>query len=129
MNRVLEEAWSGTKQFFTHMRMFGWMAYAHVPDQLRKKLDIKEVKCIFIGYSDESKAYKLYNPSTKKVIINRDVQFIEEESWDGSLEKTVNVKTCMSHEEKEEWTAASNSSTVDLPPPKQAQQSTPQEKI
>ena len=55
------------------MRVFGCIAYAHVPDQLRKKLDIKGEKCIFIGYSDESKAYKLYNPSTKNVIINRDV--------------------------------------------------------
>ena len=78
MNRVPEETWSGTKQFFTHMRVFGCVAYAHVPDQLRKKLDNKGEKCIFLGYNDESKAYKLYNPSTKKVIINRDVQFIEE---------------------------------------------------
>lgn len=52
------------------------MAYAHVPDELRKKLDNKGEKCIFLGYSDESKAYKLYNPLTKKVIINRDVQLI-----------------------------------------------------
>ena len=77
MNRVLEEAWSETKQFVTHMRVFGCVAYAHVPDQLRTKLDSKGEKCIFIGYSYESKAYKLYNPSTNKVIIKRDVQFIE----------------------------------------------------
>ena len=70
------------------MRVFGCVAYAHVPDELRKKLDNKGDKCIFVGYSDESKAYKLYNPSTKKVIIRRDVQFIEEEAWDGSLENT-----------------------------------------
>ena len=73
MNRVPEEAWIGTKQFVTHMRVFGCVAYAHVPNQLRKKLDIKGKKCIFLGYSDESKTYKLYNPSTKKVIISRDV--------------------------------------------------------
>ena len=62
------------------------MAYAYVLDELRKKLDRKGEKCIFIGYIDESKAYKLYNPSTKKVIISRDVKFIEGEAWDGSLE-------------------------------------------
>ena len=32
MNRVPEEAWSGTKQVVTHMRVFGCVAYAHVPD-------------------------------------------------------------------------------------------------
>ena len=108
------------------MKFFGCVAYADVLDQLRKKLDSKGEKCIFVGYSDESKAYKIYNPSTKKVIISRDVKFIEEEAWDGSLEKTVNVKTCVSHEEQEECTTTNNSSTVFPPPPTQAQQSTPQ---
>ena len=41
MNRVLEEAWSGTKQGVTHMKVFGYVAYAHIPDQLSKKLDSK----------------------------------------------------------------------------------------
>ena len=123
MNKVTEEACNGIKQFVTHMRVFECVAYAHVPDQLRKKLDSKGEKCIFFGYSDESKAYKLYNPLTKKVIINIDVQFIEEEEWDGSLEKTINVKTCMSHEDKEELTTTINSSKMTPPPPTQAQQS------
>ena len=73
INKVPEEAWSGIKKFVTHMKVFGCVAYAHVPDQLRKKLDNKGEKCIFFGYSDDSKVYKLYNPSTKKVIISRDV--------------------------------------------------------
>ena len=55
------------------MRVFGCVAYAHVPDELRDKLDRKGEKCIFVVHSDESKAYKIYNPSTKKVIINKDV--------------------------------------------------------
>ena len=80
MNRVSEEAWSGTQQRVTHMQVFGCVTYAHIPDQLRKKLDSKEEKCIFIRYSEESKAYRLYNPSTKKLIVSRDVQFIEEEA-------------------------------------------------
>ena len=35
------------------MKVFGCVAYAHVSDQQRKKLDIKGEKCIFVGYSDE----------------------------------------------------------------------------
>ena len=117
MNKIPEEAWSGQKKTVTHMRVFDCVAYAHVPDQLRKKLDSKGEKCVFIGYYDESKAYKLYNPSTKKLIVSRDVQFIEDEAWDGSLEKTVNVKTIVSHKEEEEGTAANNPSLVGPPPP------------
>eukprot|EP00253_Pinus_taeda_P006913 PITA_06913 len=41
MNRVPEEAWSGRKQGVTHMKVFGCVAYAHILDQLRKKLDNK----------------------------------------------------------------------------------------
>eukprot|EP00253_Pinus_taeda_P018693 PITA_18693 len=32
MNRVPEEAWSGRKQGVTHMKIFGCVAYAHIPD-------------------------------------------------------------------------------------------------
>eukprot|EP00253_Pinus_taeda_P036700 PITA_36700 len=112
MNKVPKEAWSGRKQGVTHMRVFGCVAYAHIPDQLRRKLDSKGEKCIFIGYSEESKAYRLYIPSTKKFFISRDVQFIEEEAWDGSIEKTVNVKNCLSHDEDDEEVAEMHSQTA-----------------
>ena len=48
MNRVSEEAWSGIKQHVTHMRVFGCVAYAHIPNQLRKKFDSKGEKCILL---------------------------------------------------------------------------------
>ena len=37
----------------------------------------KSHKCIFIGYSEDSKVYRLFDPSKQSVIIRRDVQFIE----------------------------------------------------
>jgi hypothetical protein len=41
------------------------------------KLDKKAEKCIFIGYKDGLKGYKLWNPETKKVVYSRDVVFRE----------------------------------------------------
>ena len=38
-------------------------------------------KCIFLGVSDNSKAYKLYNPSTMKIVISHDVVFDEKSTW------------------------------------------------
>ena len=75
----------------THLKKFGCLAYAHVLDELRKKLDNKGQKCIFVGYSEDTKAYKLYDPVARKVIISCDVQFIENESWDGTVEKNVKI--------------------------------------
>ncbi|KAD7477788.1 hypothetical protein E3N88_00924 [Mikania micrantha] len=57
-----QEAWTGFKPSVAHFRVFGCIAYAHVPDQRRSKLDDKSEKCIFVGYSEQSKAYKLFNP-------------------------------------------------------------------
>ena len=79
--------------------MFGCVAYAHVPDELRKKLDKKGQKCIFVGYSDNTEAYKLYDPVARKVIISCDVQFVENESWDGIVEKNVKIVLNFEHED------------------------------
>ena len=54
---------------------------SHIPDQKRRKLDDKGEKCIFLGVSEQSKAYKLYNPITKKIVISRDVIFDEGQFW------------------------------------------------
>ena len=40
------------------------------------------MKCVFVGVSEESKVYRLYNPITEKIIISRDVLFDEENTWD-----------------------------------------------
>lgn len=78
------EAWSGCKPIVAYFRIFGCIAYAHIPDATRKKLDDKGQKCILLGVSDESKAYKLFNPITKKIVISRDVIFDEEATWNWS---------------------------------------------
>eukprot|EP00253_Pinus_taeda_P035659 PITA_35659 len=122
MNRVPEEAWSGRKQGVTHMKVFGCVAYADILDQIRKKLDNKGEKCIFIGYSEESKAYRLYKPSTKKFFVSREVQCIEEEAWDGSIEKIVNVKSSLSHDEYYE---EMDEIHPQIAAPRQGQQATP----
>ena len=75
-----QEVWSGHRPSVTHLRVFGKIAYSYILDERRKKLDDKFKKCIFVGYSERSKAYKLYNPITKKLVISRDVKFNEEEA-------------------------------------------------
>jgi len=49
------EAWCGRKPNISHLRVFGCIAYAHVPNEKRRKLDDKSVKCIFIGYCEKTK--------------------------------------------------------------------------
>lgn len=77
-----QEAWSGVKPRVDHFRVWGSLAYAHVSDEKRGKLDGKSVACFLLGFSEESKGYRLYNPATKKVIISRVVVFEETKGWD-----------------------------------------------
>ncbi len=57
------------------------IAYVHVPDEKRSKLNPKAEKCIFIGYSSEQKGYRCFSPSTRKLQVSRDVVFDEMASW------------------------------------------------
>ncbi|KAA0051915.1 Retrovirus-related Pol polyprotein from transposon TNT 1-94 [Cucumis melo var. makuwa] len=80
-NKTPQQVWTERKPSIGHLRVFGCMAYAHIPDQKRSKLDDKSEKYVFVGYDANSKGYKLYNPVTKKTIVSRDVVFDEEASW------------------------------------------------
>jgi transposase InsO family protein len=80
-NITPEEAWSGAKPAVHYFRTFGCIAHVHVNDVQRKKLDAKSKRCVLLGISDESKAYKLYDPVDKKIIVSRDVVFEETKGW------------------------------------------------
>ena len=85
-----QKVWSGRKPAVDHFRIFGCIAYAHVPYEKRKKLEDKSLKCVFLGVSETSKAYKLYDPLTKKVVVSRDVIFDEKKTWTWEEKITVN---------------------------------------
>jgi len=76
-----EEVWSGLKPRVDYFRIFGCVAHVHIPDQRRRKLDDKSHTCVLLGVNDETKAYKLFDPMTKTVIITRDVIFEEDKGW------------------------------------------------
>ena len=83
-------------QYF-EFSIFCCVVYSPLLDDLRNKLDNKGPKYIYVGYSEDTKAYKLYHPITIKVIINCYVQFVENESWDGTIKKNVNVVSTVEH--------------------------------
>lgn len=75
--RLPEEVWSGNKVNLKYLRVFGCEAFAHVDDCKRKKLDPKSKRLIFLGYCDNVKGYRLFNPDDDKIIVSRDVFFNE----------------------------------------------------
>lgn len=92
------ERWYKKKPSLQHMHTFGSKVYAHVPKELRRKLDSKARELIFVGYAEDAKGYRLLNPSTDKVIISRDVNFLDK--GDESNEIIIQRKEIQKDEEE-----------------------------
>jgi hypothetical protein len=70
------EALTGGKPDLSHARVFGCEAYARVNGHVRK-FEPKATRCVFVGYADATKGYRLWDLEAKKIIIRRDVRFNE----------------------------------------------------
>jgi hypothetical protein len=58
-----------------HFRIFGSRAWARIPFEKRKALDLQSTECIFVGYLDGVKGYQLIDLSSNRLIIEHSVQF------------------------------------------------------
>jgi len=75
------ELWHGRKPIYEHLWVWGCVAYAQVLKETRKKMDKEAQKCIFIGYTDTTTQYHLYDPIGKRFVISHDVIFEESTSY------------------------------------------------
>jgi hypothetical protein len=75
------ESFYGYNPIVNHLRIFGSKSFPHIPKEDRRKLDAKSIKCIFLGYYDEHKAYKMFDPKMHKVFPSRDVLFHEDTGY------------------------------------------------
>ena len=90
INITPEEAWSSKRPCISHMRVFGCIACAKIPDEKRTKLDAKGIKYLIVGYCEGIKAYRLVCLESQKMIKSLDVVFFEnkrllEEGLSGSI--------------------------------------------
>ena len=61
----------------SHFRVFGSEAWAHILDKKHKSLEPKSEKCIFVGYYEDVKGYRLVHPNSKGIIVRTYVKFNE----------------------------------------------------
>ena len=65
--------------------MFGSPVYIHIPKEKWTKLE----KGIFVGYSENSKAYRIYFPGFNNIDISGDVTFDEDLAYNKSRKRPV----------------------------------------
>ncbi|KAG6494715.1 hypothetical protein ZIOFF_042476 [Zingiber officinale] len=79
------------------------IAYSHISTPNRDKFDEKGEKLIFVGYSDESKGYRLYNPITCKLVISQsdfyEASKPDDESDPAILSPSPNPPSALDHAE------------------------------
>jgi hypothetical protein len=58
-----------------HFRIFSCPVYIHVLVEKMTKLDPSGEKDLFIGYSETLKAYRIWIPTQRKIMVSQDVRF------------------------------------------------------
>ena len=69
---------TGIKPILSHMRVFGCDAMVHQKNP-NGKLDSKAIPMVFVGYVTQRMAYKFFNPATRRLVVERDANFIEDQ--------------------------------------------------
>ena len=72
---TLEERFLGRKHDLYYLRIYGATAYVHIPQEKHTKLERKAIRITHVRYDDLSKAYRCFDPTTKKIFISKDVIF------------------------------------------------------
>lgn len=80
------------KPDLSNIKVFGCDVFVRIPDVLRRKLDPKSKRMIFVGYS--SMGYRVMDPITKRVTVSRNVHFNEQ--------KVIVTDTISTSDEKDE---------------------------
>jgi hypothetical protein len=73
-----KEDFSGKKPEVGNFQIFWCITYSHVPFEKRTKLEPTTEREIFVGYSETSKAFRIYIPFLRKTFLRRDVRFEED---------------------------------------------------
>jgi len=71
------EAWHGRKPDVSFLRTFGCVGHVKKTKPNLSKLEDKSTPMVFLGYERGSKAYRLYDPQRRRVVVSRDVIFDE----------------------------------------------------
>ena len=82
-NKTPYEIWTGKRPSLKHLHIWGCPAEARPYRPNEKKLDSRTISCYFIGYSEQSKGYKFYDPTTKAIFETGNARFFEEVEFVG----------------------------------------------
>ncbi len=69
--------WMGNSPDLSYFRVFGSKCWYVIPKNKVRKLDARSKEGLMMGYSTQSKGYRIWDIETSKLIVSRDVTFLE----------------------------------------------------
>lgn len=75
------EAWHGRTPAVHYFRTFGCIVYVKEVKPHINKLDDRSKAMVFLGYEPGSKAYRIYDPVAKRIVVSHDAVFDKAASW------------------------------------------------
>lgn len=69
--------WMQSTPNLKNLRVFGSKCWYVIPKKNIKKLDARACEGMFVGYSANSKGYKIWDPKRSSFVVSRDVKFDE----------------------------------------------------
>ena len=82
------KAWYGRKPSMSFLWTFSCIGHVRKTKPNLTKLEDRSTPMVFLGYTEGTKAYRLYDPRGDKVTVSRDVVFNEEAAWDWNSPST-----------------------------------------
>ena len=86
-----EEAFTGKKLDFSHLKIFGSSIYIHVTKDAKKKLEPTAEVGIFVGYIETPHNYRVYFPNSRMTVVRWDIKFNEVKAMKLSLERELHL--------------------------------------
>ena len=79
------EILKGRKPKLDYLKVWGCLAFYRVPDPKRTKLGPRAIKSMFVGYAQNSKAYRLLDLGSNVIVEIRYVEFIKSKFYDNTV--------------------------------------------
>ena len=67
----------GSEPDYSHLRVSGCQCFPSTIATVPHKLAPRSVACVFLGYLDNTKGYRCYEPTTRRILTSRHVIFDE----------------------------------------------------
>ncbi|RVW59251.1 Retrovirus-related Pol polyprotein from transposon TNT 1-94 [Vitis vinifera] len=85
------ELWKGRKPNIGYFKVWGCLAYCKKTNPNKTKLGPRAIKCAFVGYASNSKAYRLLDLESNVIIESREVEFFENLLSDSNSQVPISI--------------------------------------